>query len=54
MAKWLPNTEHAFKVTAELVARVLGRSFPDGLAEELERVSSGVRSIYERVLREAN
>jgi glutamate-ammonia-ligase adenylyltransferase len=52
VAKWLPNTEHAFKVTDDLVARVLGRSFRDGLAGELERASSEVRSIYERVLRE--
>jgi len=54
VAKWLPNTEHACKVTDELVARVLRRSFRDGLAGELERASSEVRSIYERVLREMN
>jgi glutamate-ammonia-ligase adenylyltransferase len=52
--KWLPNTEHAFKVTGELVARVLGRSFSEGLAVELERACAAVRSIYERVLSEVN
>lgn len=50
--KWLPATEHARRVTEELMGRILDRSFAEGLEPELERTCAEVRGIYERVLRE--
>lgn len=49
--KWLPATEHARRIAEGLTERIVERSFPDGLEEELRRSCAEVRGIYERVLR---
>jgi [glutamine synthetase] adenylyltransferase / [glutamine synthetase]-adenylyl-L-tyrosine phosphorylase len=48
--RWLPATEHGRNVTEKLTGQILGRSFSNGLENELERTFGGVRTIYERVL----
>lgn len=48
--KWLPGTEHARRVTAELTSRILQREFPQGLEAELHHTFEEVRAIYEQVL----
>jgi [glutamine synthetase] adenylyltransferase / [glutamine synthetase]-adenylyl-L-tyrosine phosphorylase len=48
--RWLPATEHGRAVTEKLTGQILGRSFSDGLEDELDRTFGGVRTIYERVL----
>ena len=49
--KSLPATEHARQVTEGLAVRTLGREFPRGLEPELERLTTGVREVFDRVLR---
>ncbi|PYX79897.1 MAG: hypothetical protein DMG70_25905 [Acidobacteria bacterium] len=48
--KWLPGTEHARQVTAELTAKILRREFAEGLEAELQHDMQKVREIYQRVL----
>ena len=48
--KWLPGTEHARRVTAELTSRVLRREFAEGLEAELQRNMQEVREIFQHVL----
>jgi glutamate-ammonia-ligase adenylyltransferase len=48
--KWLPGTEHARKVTEDLVSKILDRDFPEGLEAELQRTCQQVRGIYSAVL----
>jgi len=48
--KWLPATEHAREVTEDLSAKILQRSFANGLEAELDGARSQAREIYNRVL----
>src|SRR6202008_3331804 len=48
--KALPLGEHPRRVSEQLVSRILGRSFRDGLAAELERTYKLVRPVYQKVL----
>jgi glutamate-ammonia-ligase adenylyltransferase len=48
--KWLPGTEHARQVTAELTARILKTEFTHGLEADLQRNMQEVREIFQRVL----
>lgn len=52
-ARWLPAGEHAMQVVTDLTALILGRPFKNGLEGELLETCSGVRAIYEHVLRES-
>ena len=45
--KSLPATEHARQVTDRLVAQILGREFPQGLEDEIQRTCEEVRRIFE-------
>jgi glutamate-ammonia-ligase adenylyltransferase len=49
--KSLPAVEHAQEVTERLTARVLGRTFPEGLQAELTNSAALVRAVYDRVIR---
>jgi glutamate-ammonia-ligase adenylyltransferase len=48
--KSLPMGDHPRRVSEQLVSRILGRSFREGLAHELERTYSLVRPVYQKVL----
>ena len=48
--KWLPSNEHARAAVENLTARMLGREFPDGLEEELNRTCGEVRAVFDRVV----
>jgi glutamate-ammonia-ligase adenylyltransferase len=48
--KWLPATEHAKEITAQLTSRILRQEFRQGLETEILQTCSRVRGIYERVL----
>jgi len=48
--KWLPATEYAQQAAEKLVSKILGRTFRDGLAAELDRTCREVREIYDRAL----
>ncbi|MBZ5646793.1 MAG: DUF294 nucleotidyltransferase-like domain-containing protein [Acidobacteriia bacterium] len=50
--KSLPGTEHGRETTELLVARILRRDFPQGLAGEMEQAFRVVRAVYDRVVRE--
>lgn len=50
-AKWLPSSEHARAAVENLAARMLGREFPDGLEEELNRTRGEVRAVFDRIVR---
>ncbi len=47
--KWLPATEHGRMVAEKLTRQTLRCEFPEGLEAELDRTSSTVRAIYEKV-----
>lgn len=49
-SKWLPATEHAYKVTEELVGSALNRKFPNGLNSELTETLLLIRQVYERLM----
>jgi len=51
--KWLPATEHGRQVTEKLTGKILSREFPDGLESELARTFERVRTIYEKVCKDA-
>lgn len=48
--KWLPVTDHALHVTAELTASILGLAIPADLGRQLDEIMQSVREIYARVL----
>jgi hypothetical protein len=45
--RWLPTTEHARHCAERLTSRILRRSFPNGLEEELLSTAERTRAIYE-------
>jgi len=45
--KSLPATEHARQVTERLVAQILGREFPQGLEDQIQRTCAEVRLIFD-------
>jgi glutamate-ammonia-ligase adenylyltransferase len=47
--KWLPATEHAAKVSEQLVSEILRRDFPEGLEVELKKTCGAVRAIFQRI-----
>jgi glutamate-ammonia-ligase adenylyltransferase len=48
--KSLPQGDHPRQITEQLVSRILGRSFRQGLPAELERTYKVVRPVYEKVV----
>jgi glutamine synthetase adenylyltransferase len=48
--KWLPVTDHALHLTAELTASILGPAISTGLGRKLDEVMQAVREIYARLL----
>jgi glutamate-ammonia-ligase adenylyltransferase len=48
--KSLPVSDHPRQVSEQLVSRMLGRTFREGLARELERTYRLVRPVYQKVL----
>ena len=48
--KSLPVGDHPRQVSEQLVSRMLGRTFREGLARELERTYLLVRPVYQNVL----
>lgn len=48
--KSLPMGDHPRRVSEQLVSRMVGRTFREGLEPELERTYRLVRSVYEKVL----
>jgi len=48
--KSLPMGDHPRRVTEQLVSRIVGRTFREGLERELERTYGLVRSVYQKVL----
>ncbi len=48
--KWLPATQHAYRVVERLTSGILRRSSAEGLEAELLEACGNVRSVYDRVL----